>query len=92
MASSGVNVLRYSALAFGVFYGFTHQRSINASQRAAHAKHEYEHQQALIAQAKAKYSESKNPKSSSKGGLNQDASDPNFDLEAFFTGLLEQKS
>lgn len=54
-------MLRYSALAFGVFYGFTHQRSITASQRAAAAKKEYEHKQRLIEQAKAEYSKSKNP-------------------------------
>ncbi|KAF7520989.1 hypothetical protein G7054_g12588 [Neopestalotiopsis clavispora] len=63
MSSAGVNVLRYSALAFGVFYGFTHQRSITATTNAAHAKKEYEHQQQLIEQARAKYAEQKNPKS-----------------------------
>ncbi|KAI0430987.1 ATP synthase E chain-domain-containing protein [Xylaria sp. FL1042] len=93
--TSGVNVLRYSALAFGVFYGFTHQRSINASQRAAAAKKEYEHKQHLIEQAKAEYSKSKNPSpaaSSAKGGLNQDPMDPKFDLEAYFTALMDQKA
>ncbi|KAK7951463.1 mitochondrial f0 subunit e [Apiospora aurea] len=64
-ASSGVNVLRYSALAFGVFYGFTHQRSITASQKAAAAQKEWAHKQHLIDQARAQYAESKNPKASS---------------------------
>ncbi|KAI1350149.1 ATP synthase subunit E [Xylaria sp. FL0043] len=92
--TSGVNVLRYSALAFGVFYGFTHQRSIYASQRAAAAKKEYEHKQHLIEQAKAEYSKSKNPSaaSSSKSGLNQDPMDPKFDLEAYFNALMDQKA
>ncbi|KAI1819742.1 ATP synthase subunit E [Xylaria intraflava] len=93
-ATSGVNVLRYSALAFGVFYGFTHQRSITASQRAAAAKKEYEHKQHLIDQAKAEYIKSKSPRaaSSEKSGLNQDPMDPKFDLEAYFNALVEQKA
>lgn len=58
-------VLRYSALAFGVFYGFSHQRSITASQKAAAAQKEWAHKQHLIEQARAQYAESKNPKPSS---------------------------
>ncbi|KAI1847420.1 hypothetical protein JX265_005520 [Neoarthrinium moseri] len=87
-------VLRYSALAFGVFYGFTHQRTITATQHAAHAQKEYEHKQQLIEQARAKFAESKNPKAQSteKSGLNQDPMSPNFDLEALFTGLMDQKA
>lgn len=54
-------MLRYSALALGVFYGFTHQRTINATQRAAAAKKEYEHKQQLIEKARAEYAKSKNP-------------------------------
>ncbi|KAI8958350.1 ATP synthase E chain-domain-containing protein [Daldinia sp. FL1419] len=90
--TSGVNVLRYSALAFGVFYGFTHQRSINASQRAAAAKKEYEHKQQLIEKARAEYARSKNPAtaSSENGPLNQDPMGPNFDLEAYFNALAAQ--
>jgi F-type H+-transporting ATP synthase subunit e len=93
-APSGVNVLRYSALAFGVFYGFTHQRSINASQRAAAAQRAYEHKQHLINQAKAEYTKSKNPPAatSQKSGLNQDPMDSKFDLEAYFEALLAQKA
>ncbi|KAJ8129174.1 hypothetical protein O1611_g4458 [Lasiodiplodia mahajangana] len=94
-ATSGVNVLRYSALAFGVFYGFTHQRSITTSQRAAAAKKEYEHKQHLIEQAKAEYSKSKNPSvaaTSEKSGLNQDPMDPKFDLEAYMNALMTQKA
>ncbi|KAF3016228.1 hypothetical protein E8E14_011993 [Neopestalotiopsis sp. 37M] len=96
MSSAGVNVLRYSALAFGVFYGFTHQRSITATTNAAHAKKEYEHQQQLIEQARAKYAEQKNPKSlsaqnSPRADLNatvdQDPMSPSFDLEAYLNAV-----
>lgn len=58
-------VLRYSALAFGVFYGFSHQRSITASQKAAAAQKEWAHKQQLIEQARSQYAESKNPKAQS---------------------------
>ncbi|RFU80908.1 atp synthase e chain domain-containing [Trichoderma arundinaceum] len=61
MSSTGVNVLRWSALAFGVFYGFSHQRTITTTQRAQHAQHEYEQKQKLIDQAKAEYAKKKNP-------------------------------
>ncbi|KAI2622892.1 ATP synthase subunit E [Hypomontagnella submonticulosa] len=91
-ATSGVNVLRYSALAFGVFYGFTHQRSLTASQKAAAAKEEYKHKQQLIEQAKLEYAKSKDPslRTTEKSGLNQDPMDPKFDLEAYLTALEAQ--
>ncbi|KAI1328268.1 ATP synthase E chain-domain-containing protein [Xylariaceae sp. FL0255] len=91
---SGVNVLRYSALAFGVFYGFTHQRTITTTQRAAAAEKEYAHKQQLIEKAKAEYTKSKNPvtTSSDKGGLNQDPMSPSFDMEAYMNALMAQKA
>ncbi|KAK0746357.1 ATP synthase E chain-domain-containing protein [Schizothecium vesticola] len=94
-ATSGVNVLRYSALCFGVLYGFYHQRTITSSQRSAAAQHEYEHKQKLIAEAKKAYAKSKQPASASatqSGGLNQDPNDPSFDLGAYIEGFLGQKA
>ncbi|KAI1493713.1 ATP synthase subunit E [Biscogniauxia mediterranea] len=92
-SGSGVNVLRYSALALGVFYGFTHQRSITAAQKAAAAQREYEHKQQLIDQARAEYNKSKHPQvaSTEKSALNQDPMDPKFDLEAYLNALDTQK-
>ncbi|KAK7757774.1 F1F0 ATP synthase subunit e, mitochondrial [Diatrype stigma] len=92
-ATSGVNVLRYSALAFGVFYGFTHQRSITAARKAAEAQKEYEHKQKLIEQARAEFKRTREPApaSTQKSGLNQDPNDPNFDLEALLATFAEQK-
>ncbi|TQS32348.1 hypothetical protein Golomagni_07337, partial [Golovinomyces magnicellulatus] len=54
-------VLRWSALAVGVFYGFSHQRTITATQRAEHDKHEYNKKQKLIDQAKAEYAKKTRP-------------------------------
>lgn len=63
-------VLRYSALGLGLFYGIYHQRSITATQQSEATKREYEHKKNLIDQAKAAYNKSKQPAapSSSSGG------------------------
>ncbi|CAK7212068.1 F1F0 ATP synthase subunit e, mitochondrial [Sporothrix bragantina] len=91
-SSAGVNVLRYSALGLGVFYGFYHQRKITSSDKAAAAKAEYEHKQHLINQAKAEYNKKNNPApaAAAGSGLNQDPMDPKFDLEAYFDALVKQ--
>ncbi|KAH9891490.1 ATP synthase subunit E [Xylariomycetidae sp. FL2044] len=91
-SASGVNVLRYSALAFGIFYGFTHQRAITSAQKQAAAQKEYEHKQQLIQQAKAEYSRAKNPAPASQSGASQDLADPKFDLEAYMNDLMTQKA
>lgn len=51
-----------------MFYGFSHQRSINAAQRAAAEKHQYEHKQQLIQKAKEEFARKKNPASASTTG------------------------
>ncbi|KAJ9134039.1 hypothetical protein NKR23_g10438 [Pleurostoma richardsiae] len=91
-ATSGANVLRYSFLGLGILYGFSHQRSINAEQRAAAARREYEHKQHLIDQAKAEFAKSKQPASAAAttSGTNQDPMDPKFDLEAYFNALVKE--
>ncbi|KAG5981541.1 hypothetical protein E4U55_002845 [Claviceps digitariae] len=90
MASTGVNVLRWSALAFGVFYGFYHQRTITASQRAEHDRHEYESKQKLIDQAKAEFSKRKAAAASSKDDATTDFNDPKFDLEQFLLKVSKE--
>ncbi|KAK1781865.1 ATP synthase E chain-domain-containing protein [Copromyces sp. CBS 386.78] len=89
-SKAGSNVLRYSALGAGIFYGFTHQRSISAAEKAAAAQREYEHKQELINKAKEAYAKSKQPVSavSTPSGLDQDPMSPNFDIEAYFSALL----
>ncbi|KAF5597067.1 F1F0-ATP synthase subunit E [Fusarium pseudocircinatum] len=73
------DVLRWSALGLGIFYGFTHQRAITASQKAEHAQHEYEKKEKLIQQAKAEFAKKNNP--TSGDSVITDPSDPKFDLE-----------
>ncbi|KAH9837332.1 ATP synthase E chain-domain-containing protein [Rhodofomes roseus] len=78
MASSTVNVVRYTALLTGVFYGIAHRRTLQKAHDEEvkhHAVHEREH---LIAQAKDAW---KKKQEGSKGGVITDPEDPNFDLE-----------
>ncbi|KAL6908701.1 ATP synthase E chain domain-containing protein [Trichoderma evansii] len=89
MSSTGVNVFRWSALAFGVFYGFSHQRTITTTQRAQHAQHEYEQKQKLIDQAKAEYAKKKNPSVASADDVVTDVNSPEFDLEKFLLKIAK---
>lgn len=77
-----LQVLRYSALAFGVFYGFSHQRSINSSNRLASEKREYEHKQQLIKTAKEEFAKKKNPAplGSTTGGREYQHPDAHLDI------------
>jgi F-type H+-transporting ATP synthase subunit e len=88
--SSTVNVLRWSALAVGVFYGFSHQRTITASQRAEHDRHEYEQKQKLINQAKAEYAKIKNPSPAAADDGTLDISSPKFDLEKLLLKVAKE--
>jgi len=93
-SKSGVNVLRYTVLGLGIFYGFSHQRKITATQKAAEAQREYQHKQQLINKAKDAYAKSKRPAAASTAaasGATQDLNSPNFDLEAFLEGVMNQK-
>lgn len=63
-----VQVFRYSALLFGVFYGFSHQRTLTSNLRAAHAQQEYHHKEDLIKEAKAAWVEKQLPPEQRKKG------------------------
>ncbi|KAH3966722.1 ATP synthase subunit e [Parastagonospora nodorum] len=76
-ASTGVNVLRWSALGFGVFYGAYHQLSLSARDKANASKKEWEHKESLIRQAKAEWARS-HPEP--KAAASANANDPNADL------------
>ncbi|KAM0446764.1 hypothetical protein ACHAPV_003769 [Trichoderma viride] len=90
MSSTGVNVFRWSALAFGVFYGFSHQRTITTTQRAQHAQHEYDQKQKLIDQAKSEYAKKKNPSVASADDVVTDVNSPEFDLEKFLLKISKE--
>ncbi|KAF7503327.1 hypothetical protein GJ744_003970 [Endocarpon pusillum] len=85
--SQGVNVLRYSALLFGIFYGFSHQRTIYANNKASHVENEYKHRESLIEKAKLEWKKKNLPPEArtGSGGVITDPEDKNFDLEAYLT-------
>ncbi|KAL6250649.1 F1F0 ATP synthase subunit e, mitochondrial [Rhinocladiella similis] len=87
--SQGVNVLRWSALVAGIFYGFSHQRTITANTAAAHAQAEYQHKVDLIQKAKAEWAKKNLPPQAktASGDIITDPNDKNFDLEAYLTKL-----
>lgn len=80
-------MLRYSALAVGVFYGVYHQGSITSSQRAAAKVREYEHKKSLIDQAKAEYSKSKQPPAASSSSSGRKSFTPSLERAAFASAL-----
>jgi F-type H+-transporting ATP synthase subunit e len=64
-----MQVLRYSALGAGIFYGLYHQASLSAQSKLAAINRQYEHKQKLIEKAKAEYTKQNLPASSkSEGG------------------------
>ncbi|KAH6670491.1 putative ATP synthase subunit E, mitochondrial [Halenospora varia] len=85
MASTGVNILRWSALGAGVLYGVYHQAKLSTAAKVTAIDREYEHKQKLIQQAKAEYAKSKLPAGAktADGGIITDPNDSRFDLEAY---------
>ncbi|TFL03367.1 ATP synthase E chain-domain-containing protein [Pterulicium gracile] len=78
MASPTVSVVRYTALATGVFYGWYHHRTL----QAAHDKHKIEqtvhHREHLIEEAKDAW---RKRLVAPQAGVVTDPEDPRFDLE-----------
>lgn len=68
MLTDALQVLRWSALGLGVFYGLYHQTAISSAEKMEAAKKDYERKQYLIDQARAAYAEKKAPKESKSSG------------------------
>jgi F-type H+-transporting ATP synthase subunit e len=63
-----LQVLRYSALGAGIFYGLYHQAKLSTSAKLAAVNREYEHKQSLIEKAKAEYTKKNQPSSQKTEG------------------------
>ncbi|KAF8640343.1 hypothetical protein AX17_000015 [Amanita inopinata Kibby_2008] len=83
MASPTVNVVRYSALTFGIAYGWYHRRTL----QAAHDKHKLEGamhgREHLIKEAKEAYK--RQQLALKDTSVITDTEDPRFDLEKVLT-------
>lgn len=66
--SETAQVLRWGALVFGVFYGFSHQSQINSTDKRIAAQHEWEKKEKLIQQAKSEYVKKTKP-ATDDGGM-----------------------
>ncbi|KII93938.1 hypothetical protein PLICRDRAFT_36155 [Plicaturopsis crispa FD-325 SS-3] len=78
MVSSTVNVVRYSALLGGAFYGIFHRRTLQKAHDVEKEHHAVQHREHLIAQAKEAW---RKQQAGAKEGVITDPEDPRFDLE-----------
>ncbi|KAF1842691.1 uncharacterized protein K460DRAFT_367651 [Cucurbitaria berberidis CBS 394.84] len=87
--SVGVNVFRWSALGFGVFYGAYHQLSLSAADKAKAAQKDWDNKESLIRQAKNEWART-HPSEQPKAGAKADPNDPNADLNTLL-GITDAK-
>ncbi|KZT27546.1 hypothetical protein NEOLEDRAFT_1130522 [Neolentinus lepideus HHB14362 ss-1] len=78
MVSSTVNVVRYTALVSGVFYGILHRRSLQKEHDEKKHHHAIHERERLIVEAKEAW---KRKQETGKDGIVTDPEDPRFDLE-----------
>ncbi|PSS25137.1 hypothetical protein M430DRAFT_133318 [Amorphotheca resinae ATCC 22711] len=90
MASTGLNVARYSALGFGIIYGLYHQAQLSSAAKLAALDREYQHKQSLIEKAKAEYSKKSQQSNPKTGSVVSDPEDSQFDLEAFLNSVAAE--
>lgn len=62
-------VLRYSALFGGIFYGFWHQSTLNTQAKQAEYEREYKHKESLIQKAKAEWAKKNAPPETKSGRM-----------------------
>ncbi|TEB32312.1 hypothetical protein FA13DRAFT_246079 [Coprinellus micaceus] len=86
MVSSTVNVVRYTALFSGVFYGWYHLRTLKAEAAKSNIDSASHHQQKLIAEAKAAWKQKQERAAgASPSEVISDPEHPAFDLEKLLT-------
>lgn len=90
MASTGVNVLRWSALGLGLFYGVYHQAKISSKDKTDAINREYQRKEDMIKKAKEEYHKKISPPAPGSG-LITDPENPDFDLEAYLKAKAEEK-
>ncbi|KAK6465907.1 ATP synthase E chain-domain-containing protein [Scheffersomyces coipomensis] len=87
---STFNVLRYSALGAGIFYGALHRYSLESTHAEQSAAEQWKKEEKLIKAAKAEYAKLNPPKvvaSTTKGSINWE--DPNLDIGSALESLLK---
>ncbi|ORY95271.1 ATP synthase subunit E [Syncephalastrum racemosum] len=83
-----VNVGRWSALAFGVVYGVTHNASLQKQEEQKKLQLEYERKEHLIEQARQAYAKKSTAKAvADESNVVVDVDSPDFDLEKYIAQL-----
>ncbi|RLV90328.1 ATP synthase subunit e mitochondrial [Spathaspora sp. JA1] len=87
---SNFNVLRWSFLGAGLFYGFYHRQSLQTEAQEKVEAKKLQDQQKLIKQAKAEYAKLNPPKpvAVSSGAINWE--DPNLDIGKALESLVQK--
>ncbi|GAN04363.1 mitochondrial F0 subunit E [Mucor ambiguus] len=85
MVNSAVaNVGRWSALAFGLFYGYTHNISLQKQAEQKKVESEYHRKELLIEQARLAYAKKQSGVTEAPAkAVEFDIEDPKFDLEKY---------
>ncbi|KAG2210858.1 hypothetical protein INT47_000012 [Mucor saturninus] len=85
MVNSAVaNVGRWSALAFGLFYGYTHNISLQKQAEQKKVESEYHRKELLIEQARLAYAKKQSGVVDTPAStVTFDVESPDFDLEKF---------
>jgi len=87
MASPTVNVVRYTALVTGIFYGISHRRALQARENEKRAHEETQRQEKLLQRAREAWKEklAGPPKT-----LITDPDDPKFDIDALIAAYEKE--
>ncbi|KAG2219473.1 hypothetical protein INT45_010393 [Circinella minor] len=87
-----VNVGRWSALAFGLVYGYSHNASLQKQENVKKQQLEYERQVQLIEKARLAYAAKQNTtKPVTAAAESVDVDSPDFDFEKFIAQLEAQE-
>ncbi|KAJ8655514.1 hypothetical protein O0I10_008800 [Lichtheimia ornata] len=89
--SAFVNVGRWSALAFGLVYGYSHNASLQKQAEEKKRQLEYKHKEQLIEEAKRAYAAKKNPVAV-VDVVSVDIESPDFDVEKYIAQLEKQEA
>lgn len=91
MVNSAVaNVGRWSALAYGLFYGYTHNISLQKQAEQKKIEAEYHRKELLIEQARLAYAKQNAASTTAATTTSVDVDSPEFDLEKFISQLEKE--
>ncbi|KAI8390208.1 ATP synthase E chain-domain-containing protein [Blakeslea trispora] len=94
MVNSAVaNVGRWSALAFGLFYGYTHNISLQKQAEQKKVENEYHRKELLIEQARIAYAKKQTAQSvPAATAVTFDIESPDFDLEKYIEHIEKESN